>query len=394
MNGMADGGAIYCVGEQWNNKVLHNVVDGSTGTGIYLDECSNYTEVGWNYYKNITLSDFNLNTIYAGASSNNFHDHYIEQLPADLSIYGNTVSCGPTVDGKFAVNFTVDAENAVIAVMDGNTSVPENSSSFDAWQLSAGSYAYTATLDDQNVVSGSIVVTNGPVDITLTLKTDDPDAEEGGDKGDDTPGIHIPVKPASPAVDSVTEKFPFADVDKSAWYYDEVKEAWENDLIDGMTADTFDPNGNLTVAQAIKLAAALHQRDKSGKVTLTNGDDVWYSTYVDYAIANGIIDKAYGDLDYVQMNTAVTRREFVKIFHGAMGFYTKKNEVADNAIPDVKMDDACADEIYAFYRAGILIGSDEAGTFYPNSNIKRSEVAAILIRMYDVAARELIRLEK
>jgi len=67
--------------------------------------------------------------------------------------------------------------------------------------------------------------------------------------------------------------------------------------------------------------------------------------------------------------------------------------VADNAIPDVKMNDAFADEIYTFYRAGILTGSDAKGTFHPDSSIKRSEVAAILIRMYDTTARQSVTLK-
>lgn len=46
-----------------------------------------------------------------------------------------------------------------------------------------------------------------------------------------------------------------------------------------------------------------------------------------------------------------------------------------------------AAEIYTFYRAGILSGSDSAGTFYPESNIRRSEVAAILVRLFDSSAR-------
>ena len=33
---------------------------------------------------------------------------------------------------------------------------------------------------------------------------------------------------------------------------------------------------------------------------------------------------------------------------------------------------------------------NEAGAFLPNSNIKRSEVAAILIRMFDATARQTI----
>ena len=46
-----------------------------------------------------------------------------------------------------------------------------------------------------------------------------------------------------------------------------------------------------------------------------------------------------------------------------------------------------ADEIYTFYRAGILSGSDSSGSFYPESNIRRSEVAAILVRLFDSSAR-------
>ena len=68
------------------------------------------------------------------------------------------------------------------------------------------------------------------------------------------------------------------------------------------------------------------------------------------------------------------------------------NTVADNAIPDVKMDDANAEAIYSFYRAGILTGSDAAGTFNESSSIKRSEVAAILSRMYNENVRQAITL--
>ena len=202
--------------------------------------------------------------------------------------------------------------------------------------------------------------------------------------------VHPPV--SAPSKPAVTVKLPFTDVPASAWYYDEVKMAWEAGLIDGMTATTYEPESTLTVAQAIKLAAALHQLEKLGKVTLTNGTDDWYSTYVTYAIANGIIEEAYADYTWAQMNAPATRAEFVHIFHGAKEAYAAMNTVADNAIPDVKVGDKYADEIYTFYRAGILTGNDAAGTFAPASSIKRSEVAAILIRMFDKDARQTVTL--
>ena len=64
-----------------------------------------------------------------------------------------------------------------------------------------------------------------------------------------------------------------------------------------------------------------------------------------------------------------------------------------NSIPDVKSSDAYADEIFAFYRAGILTGSDRLGTFHPTSSLKRSEAAAILVRLYDASQRQYITLK-
>ena len=209
----------------------------------------------------------------------------------------------------------------------------------------------------------------------------------------------IPVTPSEPAqlpfnpnAGSNLSKFPFADVPSDSWYYSSVKAAWENGLIDGVTANEFKPNATLTVAQTIKLAAALHQLDRTGEVSLKNGGANWYDSYVNYAVVNGIIEKDYANYTQAQMNAPVTRGEFVHIFHGAEEAYKAINTVADNAIPDVKATDKFAAEIYEFYRAGILTGSDAKGTFHSASTIKRSEAAAILLRMFEASARVSIDL--
>ena len=213
------------------------------------------------------------------------------------------------------------------------------------------------------------------------------------------PAPVTPVTPSEPASDpfnpnagSNTAKFPFTDVPSNSWYYSSVKAAWENDLIDGVTANEFKPNATLTVAQTIKLAAALHQLDRTGEVSLKNGGANWHENYVNYAVVNGIIEKDYANYTKAQMNAPVTRGEFVHIFHGAKEAYKAINTVADNAIPDVKTTDKFAAEIYEFYRAGILTGSDAKGTFHSASTIKRSEAAAILLRMFEASARKSITL--
>ena len=187
----------------------------------------------------------------------------------------------------------------------------------------------------------------------------------------------------------VPDDFPFYDVDSNDWFYEPVKSAWANELIDGVTARYYMPDNTLTVAQAVKLAAALHQKQSVGFVTLQNGGTHWYDNYVNYAVANSLIEAAYQSKSAEDMNKAVTRAEFVHILSKLLNAGTI-NTV--NNIPDVKSGDAYADEIFAFYRAGILTGSDRLGTFHPESSLKRSEAAAILVRLYDATQRQYITL--
>ena len=185
-------------------------------------------------------------------------------------------------------------------------------------------------------------------------------------------------------------KFPFTDVAEGAWYRKDVEIAHKNGLVNGKSDTMFYPDDNMTYAEAVKLACAMHQLYHDKKVTLTAGSSVWYSTYMSYALEKGIIES---DLTAVA-DEKITRSDFVKIFYAALpaSEYAVINEVADNAIPDVSLSAKSAKEIYAFYRAGILVGSDHEGTFNPESNIIRSEVAAILTRMFDGSARKTITL--
>lgn len=177
---------------------------------------------------------------------------------------------------------------------------------------------------------------------------------------------------------------PFTDISTSDWYYNDVKTAYQIELIDGMTPTTFEPESNMTCAQAVKLAACMHQRYTTGFVTLTNGSPDWWSSYIYYARAFNIIFKDYN------WEHNITRAEYAEIFANALPneALEKKNNIEDNQIPDVSMSHPQAESIYKLYRAGILTGVDNTGTFHASDNIKRSEVAAILTRMMNKKARK------
>lgn len=180
----------------------------------------------------------------------------------------------------------------------------------------------------------------------------------------------------------------FKDVHSDIWYYPNVVEAYEYDLVNGKGNNIFDPNGKLTVAEAIKLAACMHSIYYNGNVTISNGSP-WYQPYVDYAKANGIITA-----DFDNYNRSATRLEFAAIFAKALpaSALPAINTVKDNAIPDVPYNSNYGDKVYMLYRAGILTGNDSAGTFAPNSNIVRSEVAAITTRMANPNLRRAVTL--
>lgn len=180
----------------------------------------------------------------------------------------------------------------------------------------------------------------------------------------------------------------FTDVKTGDWFYNNVKNAYSMGLIEGKTTTTFNPNDNMTYAEAVTLAARMNQLYYSGKVTLSNSTTGnWYSSYESYAISKGIISSALGN----KANLKITRKDYVDIFYNALpaSAYTARNTVSK--IPDLANNTANA-KVYAFYRAGILTGYANTpgktnGAFGPNDNIKRSEVATILIRMMDSGTR-------
>ncbi|MBQ6607027.1 MAG: S-layer homology domain-containing protein [Firmicutes bacterium] len=176
--------------------------------------------------------------------------------------------------------------------------------------------------------------------------------------------------------------FPFTDVYANDWFYNDVKNANKLKLIDGKTPTLFKPYDNMTYAEAIKLAACMNQVYNTGTVTLKNGSP-WYQTYVDYARTHGI------PWNYPDYNAAITRKDYVYIFYSALpaSDYKAINSIGLAKIPDVGPSTFASTEILAFYNAGILTGYTD-GSFAPDKNIERSEVATILSRMMDHNVRK------
>ena len=178
----------------------------------------------------------------------------------------------------------------------------------------------------------------------------------------------------------------FADVTDSYWGAPNIAKAYELGLMKGSSDSAFDPEGSVTVAQTITMAARLHSIYATGSENFVQSG-VWYQTYVDYCKANGILKK-----DFADYNAPAKRSEFAAILAAALPAEALSAINTVSVIPDVAEQGENGAAIYALYRAGILTGNDAQGTFGPETSINRAAAAAILTRMADTSLRKHITL--
>ena len=186
----------------------------------------------------------------------------------------------------------------------------------------------------------------------------------------------------------------FADVNGTDWFYKDVGSVYEFGMMVGKTETSFDPYGTVTYAEAVTIAARLHSMAETGGYSFARSDP-WYRTCLDYCQSRGIgpLTGLNADDEAVRkkMGEAAVRADFARFVSDALpdSVLNAVNTVEAGAVPDV---DARADDVYRLYRAGIITGVDDRGSFHPDQNITRCEVAAILARVADPALRKTVTL--
>lgn len=168
----------------------------------------------------------------------------------------------------------------------------------------------------------------------------------------------------------------YKDVPAGVWYESGVKTLYEMGLL--AEGRNFRPAGGLTLAEVVSLAARVHSIYNGWTIP---GD----MTELQYALNVGIVEQE----QYDNYTAPATRRSFAAIMAKALPSEALRgiNTVMDGAIPDVPPYDPGATAIYTLYRAGVLMGGDGWGTFYPNEHITRASASVILARMLDTTQR-------
>lgn len=202
----------------------------------------------------------------------------------------------------------------------------------------------------------------------------------------DLPGILVRKGVPSARFPLTRGKLPkFSDVSQKEWYALWVDIAYNVGLVSGVGDNRFNPNGTMSVAEALQLAATIESRyrDDSFHKGLGQTKPYWYTGAVNYCIASGIIRSGqFTQKDYTR---PATRLEMARIF--AATSPVKNMPALNNAvrvrssIPDILPGSAGSEAVYALYEKGLLSGVDGNLTFNSRGTMTRAEAAALASRI-------------
>ena len=180
----------------------------------------------------------------------------------------------------------------------------------------------------------------------------------------------------------------FSDVPSSAWYAQDVAAVQKYGILEGTGNGKFSPDGNLTLAQAITMAARAYAYSNHETIPQT-GSSTWYSNYLQYAAEKGICSPGEFGTAY---DNYCNRLTMAKLFARVIPAGTDQAINDVTSLPDVQAVPE-NQAVFDLYQLGILTGSDKYGTFHPYQYIKRSETAAILNRVLAPENRKTVTLE-
>lgn len=167
----------------------------------------------------------------------------------------------------------------------------------------------------------------------------------------------------------------FTDVKASDWFADNIKSAYELGLMKGNPPSTFAPGSTITVAEAVTVAARVRDIYWGEETSFTaKAGAAWYQPYVDYAVANGMINEVLTDYE-----RPATRAELARWLDAALageGTQPVNSEIRFTDVTEAHRDYAC---IMDLARAGIMGGKGD-GIFDPDASVLRCEAAAMLSR--------------
>lgn len=175
------------------------------------------------------------------------------------------------------------------------------------------------------------------------------------------------------------QKSPFADVPLDHWAIEYIRQASQDQIIQGMGDGTFAPDDELTAAQfAAIVAEAFYWRDLDRE-----NNDPWYALYQE-AVEDAGLMEGVGVEDW---SAPMTRYQMAQMLYNiAVGqslFVAPDEETLESAtIGDWKqVPEQYQSAVLRTYLLGLLSGMDEKGTFAGDRSLTRAQAAVIYCRL-------------
>lgn len=180
----------------------------------------------------------------------------------------------------------------------------------------------------------------------------------------------------------------FSDVSSDSWYYDSVSYVAERDYMNGTSATTFEPNGNMTRAMFATVISRVAgaEVDNSAVSEFTDVESgKWYTGAIEWGVENDLLN-GYGN-GLFGTNNSITRQDICTLTQRFLNWYCEQNNCTLAVDPKVEsFTDAASIADYAkeaveFCRdAGLLTGYED-GSFRPLGTATRAEIAAVIERI-------------
>lgn len=177
-----------------------------------------------------------------------------------------------------------------------------------------------------------------------------------------------PSKPSKPAEPDTGRKLPFTDVISGSWYYDGVKYAYDNGLMNGTSANEFNPNANTTRSMIVTILARMEGVN-------TSGGETWYARGREWSMGAGISDGT-------NMTGKITREQLAAMLYryAKLKGYDVSASADISGYTDASSVSSWATDAMRWAVSAGLINGRTATTLAPQGNATRAEVASILMR--------------
>lgn len=254
----------------------------------------------------------------------------------------------------------------------------------------------TVSVSPRNASKGATVTitvtpNEGYVLGTLTATDANGDTISLSNEGD---GKYTFTMPASRVTVSATfvaeseQELPFTDVASSEWYYEAVQYVYNNELMNGMSATTFEPNSTTTRGMIVTMLYRLENEPAAASAGFTDvAAGQWYTDAVNWAAANNIVN-GYGDDQFGPTDT-ITREQMMAILYRYAQYkgYDVTASADLSAYTDAANISSYAVSAMQWAVGEGLINGITDTTLVPGGSATRAQVAAILMRFCENVAK-------